>query len=277
MKLQAATLTDPGRERKSNEDRVWSQVYVTSEGETTGLFIVCDGVGGHLGGESASHWAVETVRRELSDLFCPSDPRETLFLPKEELDASLRGVEITRISETRKLSTTVVQAIQKANQVVYEYGRHNPEKAGDLGTTITLALVVGNSAIIANVGDSRTYLLNKNHIEQITKDHSLVATLVASGQIKSEDIYTHPQRNMIYRSLGNKSEAQVDTFQKILQPGDFLLLCSDGLWEMVRSDDQMARLVRGADSLEQACHKLVDAANTAGGNDNIGVVLVKVS
>jgi PPM family protein phosphatase len=170
--LEAATATDPGRERGENQDRVWAQVYQPSEGESIGLFLVCDGIGGHLGGECASHWAVEAVKREMEDLFAPKDPRGTVMLPKEELETVSEDPEVTRVSETRRMEKLVYQAVQRANRVVYGFAQQKPEVAGDAGTTITLALVLGNRAVIANVGDSRTYLIRNNKLKQITKDHS---------------------------------------------------------------------------------------------------------
>jgi serine/threonine protein phosphatase PrpC len=275
--LEAATATDPGRERGDNQDRVWAQVYQPSEGESIGLFIVCDGIGGHLGGECASHWAVEAVKREMEDLFAPKDPRGTLALPKEELETVSEDLEVTRVSGIRKMENLVRQAIQRANRVVYEYAQQKPDIAGDAGTTITLGLVSGNQAVIANVGDSRTYLIRNNRLQQITKDHSLVATMVANHQIKASEVYTHPQRNLIYRSLGQKTEIEVDIFIQLFKPGDHLLLCSDGLWEMLPDEKLMVQLVTKADTPQVACRQLVEAANRAGGADNIGVVVVKVS
>jgi protein phosphatase len=276
-KLDAASCTHPGMIRDTNEDHVWAQVYEASQDEPVGLFIVCDGMGGHLGGECASYWAVEAIRKELAVLFYPTDPRETIHLPKEELEASLKGVEITRHAVSQKIETLVVNAIQQANRVVYGYARKKPEIAADAGTTLTMAVVIGSRAVIANVGDSRTYILRDEAFQQITHDHSLVATLVATGQIAPEEIYTHPNRSMIYRSLGQAKDIQVDTFWETLKPGDSLLLCSDGLWEMLRDDGKMAALLHGSTMLEQACNGLIDAANQAGGEDNIGVVLARLS
>ncbi len=275
--LDAATATDPGRERGNNQDRVWAQVYQPSEGESIGLFIVCDGIGGHLGGESASHWAVEAVKHEMEDLFAPKDPRGTVVLPKEELEAISENLEVTRVSGMRKMETLVRESVQRANRVVYEYAQKKPEVAGDAGTTITLALVFGNRAVIGNVGDSRTYLIRNNKLQQITKDHSLVASMVANHQIKPSEVYTHPQRNLIYRSLGLKNEVEVDIFVQIFKQGDHLLLCSDGLWEMVPDDKLLVQLVTKAENPQEACRKLVEAANRAGGEDNIGVVVLKIS
>ncbi len=276
INLEAAVLTDPGRRRPLNEDQAWMQVFAASDGEAVGLFVVCDGVGGHMGGEVASHWAVEAVRRNLGDLFCPPDPRATVHLSRAEVDAAIQGIDATRHTSLQQMEALVREAVQKANQVVYDYARQKPEQAGDAGTTLTLALLVDNRAVIANVGDSRTYLLRAGRLKQITHDHSLVATLVASGQIKPEEIYIHPQRNLIYRSLGQRREVQVDVFVQLVQPGDHLLLCSDGLWEMVQDEALIARLILEAKTPDLACQRLVEAANTAGGEDNIGVVVVKV-
>ncbi len=277
IKLQAFALTDPGRERQVNEDRVWAQVYEASEGETVGLFIVCDGIGGHMGGECASHWAVETVKSELQKLFCPPDPRATVHLSNEDLESWMHTGQTTRLSQMRRLEDRVQEAIEKANRVVYEFAQQKPEQAADAGTTISMALVTGSRTIVANVGDSRTYLLRGDRMRQITKDHSLVASLVASKQIKPEEIFNHPQRNLIFRSLGNKKEVQVDTFIETLKEGDYLLLCSDGLWEMVQDEKTIARTIKESDTLEEAGTKLVEAANIAGGEDNIGLVIVKAT
>jgi len=277
IKLEAVALTDPGKERQVNEDRVWAQVYEASEGETVGLFIVCDGIGGHLGGECASHWAVETVKHELQKLFCPPDPRATVHLSKEELESWLHTGQTTHLSQIRKIEDRVREAIEKANRVVYEYAQQKPDQAADAGTTISMALVTGSRTIVANVGDSRTYLLRGDRMRQITKDHSLVASLVASKQIKPEEIFNHPQRNLIFRSLGNKKEVQVDTFIETLKEGDYLLLCTDGLWEMVQDEKIIARIIKESNTLEEAGQQLLEAANTAGGEDNIGLVIAKAT
>jgi protein phosphatase len=276
MNLSSAVLSDPGRQRQINEDRAFAQVLSISEGEPIGLFIVCDGIGGHLAGEHASHWAVETIKRELTDFFSPKDPRATIRLSAAEVEAAVSGARPTRKLGESEIEKRVRKAVEKANTVVYGYSKQKPKDAGDAGTTATLALVLGNLATIANAGDSRTYLLRDQTLRQITQDHSLVASLAASGQIRPEEIFTHPQRNIIYRSLGQKNKLEVDVFQEVLQPGDYLLLCSDGLWEMVQDSKVMANTILRAGDLREACQRLVDAANAAGGEDNISVVLVKV-
>lgn len=275
ISLEAASLTDLGRERPINEDRAWLQMYTSTDGDPVGLFVVCDGVGGSQGGEVASHWAVEAVRRELSPLFTPPDPRATVLLERGEVEAAVLGTPITRLTPVQKLENYVRQAVLKANDVVYEITRQKPD-AADAGTTITLTLVTGNRAIIGNVGDSRTYLLRDKRLRQITHDHSLVATLVSTGQIRPEEAFIHPQRNLIFRSLGSKKEVEVDTFMQILEGGDSLMLCSDGLWEMIQDEGVIAKILLDAPSPQVACEKLVEAANRAGGQDNISVIVVRV-
>ncbi len=270
----SGAATDIGKERSENQDHVWAQITQPVNGEAAGLFIVCDGVGGHLGGQFASHWAIDAIRTELDDLFIPDNARETVLSPKAGPDAA--SDEITRVSELSRLEQSVSHAVQYANLVVYEHASQNLDLAADAGTTITMAVVLGYRVVIANVGDSRTYLLREGTLRQITQDHSLVATLVASGQILPSDVYSHPQRNLIFRSLGHKNEIQVDTFIELLRPGDQLLLCSDGLWEMVTDEMEIIRLLTQAKNPEQACQWLVDAANNAGGLDNIGVVVVAI-
>ncbi len=277
INLAAASLTNTGRIRELNEDSVWTQIYHTSRKEPIGLFIVCDGMGGHLGGEIASYWAVEALRRELSDLFIPKDPRATVVLTEEDLKAVRAGKPLAPKLATADVEGQVRAAIQKANNVIYEYAIRKPELAGNAGTTLAMAVVQGESCLIANVGDSRAYLLRDHDLRQITNDHSLVANMVAAGQILPDEIYFHPQRNVIYRFLGQKGMIQPDIFYETLKPGDSLLLCSDGLWEMVRSDPFIVQIIELMNDPLHACRALVEAANEAGGEDNISVVVVQVT
>lgn len=276
IKMTAAAITDKGKIRSKNEDRVWAQIYSPSEGESVGLFVVCDGVGGHLGGECASHWAVETIKRKLADYFCPGDPRATVKLERQDLNIPSVDSNATRKSELTQLIFNVRSAIQEANQVVYDYARNKPNKAGDAGTTVSMALVQGHRAVIANVGDSRTYVLRDKKLRQVTQDHSLVANLIANGQIAPEEVYSHPQRNVIYRSLGQKTEVEIDTFVEDLNQGDYLILCTDGLWEMVKSEERIVVLITANSAPAKACQSLIEEANEAGGEDNIGIVVVNI-
>jgi protein phosphatase len=167
--------------------------------------------------------------------------------------------------------TVTDHAVRQSHEAVR---RDGAMRGNDMGTTLTLALVVGDRVIVANVGDSRTYLYRDGALRRISQDHSLVMRLVELGQLAEEDIYSHPQRNAVLRSLGDQSDIDVDLFSERLQPGDALLLCSDGQWEMTR-DATMEQLIATHADPQRACEALVAAANEAGGEDNISVVLVR--
>ena len=278
IKLAAAALTDVGLAREMNEDSVWAQVLHPLDRPPTGLFVVCDGMGGHMGGEFASYWAVEAIKSEFADLFSAKDPRATVVLREEDLEAAQENIALrASLSGEIDLEKRVRSAIQKANHVVYEYAHRKPDKAGNAGTTITMVTMIGAQAVIANAGDSRAYLLRDHKLRQLTKDHSLVAHLVEENQILPDEIYTHPQRNVIYRYLGQKGLVQPDIFYETLQPGDYLMLCSDGLWEMVRSERRAVDLIEPYNEPAEACRALISAANDGGGEDNIGVVVVRIT
>lgn len=274
MKFQAAALTHEGRQRERNEDTVFQKVLDLPGEEPTGLFVVADGVGGQLAGHIASYWAVETIKNSLADLIAHKDPRATNRFDKDELlrmQAAANGVNVDDLRER------VAAAVDDANWTVYQYAQHKPDVARNAGSTVCMALAQGRQLVIANVGDSRAYILRNGRLHQITRDHSVVQRMVDAGQLEPDAVSTHPQRHLIYRSLGLSASVKPDILTLELADGDYLLLCTDGLWEMVPNTGMIARIIRTAPSVEVACQRLVDTANAAGGHDNIGVVLVHVS
>lgn len=256
--------TDVGQERSLNEDSLLTldvaPVY-RSVSAPVGLYVVADGMGGHEAGDVASRVAVQVIAQQaVGEVFTPAVVGEALPEVREWL----------------------VAAAQLANQVVYDQRK----AAGtDMGTTLVMALFVGDTATVANVGDSRAYLLKsvdtihriqeQGDVIQITTDHSLVERLVATGQITPAEALNHPQKNVIYRVIGDKPQVEVDLFEQQLVPGDALLLCSDGLSGMV-SNEQILHIWRTSTSPQEACDRLVEVANQAGGVDNVTVVIVQV-
>jgi serine/threonine protein phosphatase PrpC len=152
----------------------------------------------------------------------------------------------------------------------------NDAQQADMGSTLVAALIAGDSAWIVNMGDSRGYVYDDHGLRRVTKDHSLVEQLIDAGMIPPEERYEHPQRNQILKSLGADPRLEADIFPQELRPGTRILLCSDGVWEMVR-DDELARILRESASTAEACERIVRAANENGGEDNISVVLLDVS
>jgi protein phosphatase len=311
LRLIAASKTDVGKQREQNEDNLYSQI-IEDDRHASGLFIVADGMGGYHAGEVASKIAVETVSDMLKSVLGPTSSQPTM--PLNRARGRDKGAKVTRklpaveggggeskaaneTSETSEAETVTLpaaqptkaldesmalehysdllrNAIEQSSEKIVEYGDEHKEARG-LGSTITAALVVEGQAFIANVGDSRTYLLRDGKLKRITSDHSLVERLVQAGQIDRDDVYDHPSRNLIYRSLGaGRAEVDVDIFTERLQPGDALLLCSDGLWEMVR-DPQLTNILTEVDDLNETVNLLIQRANENGGEDNISAVLVR--
>jgi PPM family protein phosphatase len=287
LKLIAASKTDVGQQREQNEDNAYT--YISEDGEK-GLFIVADGMGGYQAGEVASKLAVQKISEALHSFFVPIQDQPTIKLTpvSEQQTIKLNPVrpdDQAQAHQTRKLSETpiaknvedrIIAAIRHANKAILAYGEEQTAARG-LGCTVTMVLVQEDHAYIANIGDSRTYLLRDGELIALTKDHSLVQKLVEAKQIEPEDIYSHPQRNLIYHSLGaGHKNVNPDVFHETLRPGDKLLLCSDGLWEMVRPDKLKATLNQRVD-VQKICATLIDLANANGGEDNISAVVVQVS
>jgi len=254
--VRIGAASHAGMIRELDEDSLLAldlRTVQNSNGRSWGLFIVADGMGGHAAGEVASGLAIRGATEVvLSAYLTPT------------LDAN------TPYDED-ELKEIVRKAILQGNQYVLNEAR---ARGNDMGTTITMALVAGDRAVIGNVGDSRTYMYREGKLRRISKDHSLVMRLVELGQISDEDIYTHPQRNAVLRSIGDKPEVEIDLFTERLRPGDALLLCSDGQWEMTH-DPQMSEIIAANGDPQAACAALIVAGNAAGGDDNITSVLVK--
>jgi serine/threonine protein phosphatase PrpC len=256
MKLVVGTRSDPGirRKHRPNEDSLFAGLGTLSQDQQIqqfGLFVVADGMGGHANGQDASRLSIQTIE----DHLVPQLVSNNVFHDDDYLRLLIDGV-------------------QSANMAVHQ---RNMEQHADMGTTMTAALVVGTKAYIANVGDSRTYLYRESEgLQKITTDHSVVASLVEAKIINADDIYTHPKRNQIYRSLGEKPAVEVDGFTVQLQPGDKLLLCSDGLWDMTR-DPIISHILKTIPDPEQSRDALIQAAIDGGGDDNISVIVVQVT
>lgn len=273
--LSVAGLTHIGLQRELNEDRFYYKVVQSSDEGPLGLFVVADGMGGHLAGEVASHWTVGALKRELAPLFRPQDPSVTRRLDAEALAAVGSGVTV-RLDET-DLARLLQHAVKRANQVLLGYARKYPDKAGDMGSTLTLAVVEDNRATIAHVGDSRAYLWRDGRLRQLTEDHSVPGALLRQGKISAEEVHDHPHRSVLYRCMGLKPDLEVDIYPSVeLYPGDALLLCSDGLWDMVYPIERLEAFMAAGDEPATTCQQMVSAANGAGGEDNITVVLARL-
>lgn len=247
--------TDVGRVRGHNEDAL---LVVSSEQEANnaapafGLFMVADGMGGHQSGEAASSLALRVAGGQLlSQVYIPL----------------ISGMDCG--GDQPSLTDVVREAIALANRVVT---RDLPGS----GSTLTCGMILEDRLFIGHVGDSRAYLLRTGQPpKQLTKDHSLVNRLMEMGQLTEDEAAIHPQRNVLYRAIGQGGALEIDVLTYALTPGDRLLLCSDGLWGFVE-ETEIWGLIQQASTPQQACAQLVDAANAAGGNDNITIVLAEV-
>jgi protein phosphatase len=254
LHIEAAAITDRGRQRPRNEDAVFEFTTESQTGSPAGLYVVCDGLGGHEAGEIASQLAVQSVVTYLAPMIADWQTAD----PKPDA-----------------LHQQITQAISRANDKVWAYNNQkNLTISRQAGTTLTMALLLEQTAVVANVGDSRTYLWREGQLEQITRDHSLAAQLVENGVIEAEGQEQHPWRNIITRALGRNHEVEVDIFDYILQAGDRLLLCSDGLWQAFTEVDELEAYLDKSDSAEDICRQLIREANHRDGSDNISAVVV---
>jgi serine/threonine protein phosphatase PrpC len=250
--LTFGQATDIGLVRSNNQDSVYSFFSTNRSADERpdfGLFLVADGMGGHHDGEKASALAASTV---------------TLQVVTEIFTPLLAG----NIENQVPLTEALMAAIEKANVEVLR-------RVPDGGTTLTSAVIIGDLAYIAHVGDSRMYLLTKDSIEQITRDHSLVQRLIELDQLTPAEALDHPNKNMLYRALGQNETVEVDTLTRRLPPKSRLLLCSDGLWNQV-DEQQIAEIVKQTPNPQEACNKLIALANKHGGADNVTVILLQM-
>ncbi|MBX3082719.1 MAG: Stp1/IreP family PP2C-type Ser/Thr phosphatase [Anaerolineae bacterium] len=244
--------SDIGVVRTNNQDAIYAMYSVNLSVDSApdfGLFVVADGMGGHHDGEKASALTTRIIAKYINEEFFLK------LLYSQDDDSPI-------------ISEVLNDAVLKANQMV-------GEKVPEGGTTCTAAIILGDLAYIAHVGDSRAYLISVDGIEQITRDHSLVQRLIELDQLTQEEAANHPQRNVLYRALGQNESIDVDTITRRLPPGAYLMLCSDGLWNHL-SEAQIIQLVRAAKSPQEACDSLVAKANERGGLDNISVIVVQI-
>ena len=239
--LKTFSKTDIGKKRNLNQDAVY-----TSErpvGKLPNLFLVADGMGGHNAGDYASSHAVQTLVDEI------------------RRDADFNPIKVIR------------HAIETANTEILDCSRSDENLRG-MGTTMVVCTIVGHYAYVANVGDSRLYVV-QGEIHQVTKDHSLVQEMVRMGEIKPEEARNHPDKNIITRALGAERTVDIDFFDLKLEPGSTILMCSDGLSNMVEDSEIEKIILNQTEELPQKGERLLREANRNGGKDNIAVILVE--
>lgn len=241
--MEIGVKTDIGKIRNINQDSYYISFY-----EDCPIFIIADGMGGHKAGEIASKMATKIISSSLEK-----------DLKNLKLDDDIKN--------------TIEDSIWVANEKIYNKSLEHEEFSG-MGTTVTLAYKVNGKIFIGHVGDSRAYLLRDGELHQITKDHSLVEELIRNGSISREEANVHPQKNIITRAVGTSKEIKSDLMVKENLKDDILLLCSDGLTNMV-SDDEIKELLLNNKDIQKTCELLVEISNDKGGLDNITVLAIK--
>lgn len=242
--MKAWGITDIGLRRRENQDTYAFEVFGAPD---TVVAVVCDGMGGVSGGQLASSLAVSTFMEELHN--CAHS-------------------EMT-VEQVCEMET---HCVRRANSAVYERSRESEEYRG-MGTTLVAAVVSPDTAVVCNVGDSRAYHISSSGIHRITRDHSVVESLLQAGNITPEEARTHPNRNLITRALGPDRETEADCFTLPLADGDYILLCSDGLVVTVE-DAEMLDVICGVPDGEQALERLLDLSKSRGAPDNVTAVLI---
>lgn len=239
--MKTFSMTHIGQRREMNQDYMYTSE--TAVGNLPNLFLVADGMGGHKAGDYASRFTIEKI------------------------------VEYITRSEMTEPVAVMKEAVNDANRLLMEEANADTGKLG-MGTTIVAATIVDKSLYAANVGDSRLYVINQESITQITRDHSLVEEMVRLGEMDKEDAKDHPDKNIITRAIGVFPEVSVDFFETGLETADMILMCSDGLTNMVE-DEEIKRIILGQRDIVEKTEKLIETANQNGGRDNITVVLVE--
>ena len=242
--MKCCGYTHTGKVRKENQDAFSAQVFIAETGLETALCIVCDGMGGARAGNVASELAVETFRQAV----------------RTGLD---RG-------ETKRM--LIRKAVFLANEVVYGRAEQSEAWRG-MGTTLVAAISDEEETIVANIGDSRCYHIRKNGIVQVTKDHSLVEDMIDRGELLREDAKRHPNKNYITRAIGTEVSPHCDLFAVHLQVGEYLLLCTDGLSNLVNPQEMLFELIYGGET-ESAAERLLEIALDRGAPDNVTVVVL---
>lgn len=253
MRYVAAAKTDVGKKRQGNEDRFCLAPEL-------GLYVVADGMGGHAAGEVASRLAVETIREGMERCLSGGD---------------IAAEDATVISGSPEASF-LLRSIRLANRVIYDSARGHREYAG-MGTTVVAVLARGSRFVLAHVGDSRIYRIRGNRILQVSRDHSFVQQQVDHGVISAAEAQHSQYRHMITRALGLKDSVEVDLSEQPARDGDILLLCSDGLSDLLDDHEILANVREHAADPDGACQALVDRANAKGGDDNITVLLIRAA
>lgn len=238
--MKISSLTDIGNTREMNQDYLYSSEEFV--GKLPNLFLVADGMGGHKAGEFASRYVVEHIVRSIKG-------------SKEE--------EAVRI---------LSESIETANRKLKEYADAHQQMRG-MGTTIVAAVIQGRTLLVANVGDSRLYIVG-DEITQVTQDHSLVQEMVRLGQMDPQSAKNHPDKNIITRAVGVSEKVKIDIFERQLRAGEYIILCSDGLTNMVE-DSVILQILHGAGSLSDKAERLIELANKNGGKDNITVIIIE--
>lgn len=241
--IKAYARSDKGKVREMNQD----YYYISTSLDEVQLYILADGMGGYNGGEIASSLAVQTAKNYIENNF--------------------KEIEKDRDSIIQLLGSSM----EYANMIVYEKSKESPELQG-MGTTLEICLIYNNKVYIGHVGDSRIYRIRKNFIRKLTQDHSYVQKLVKEGTITKEQAAHHPQKNMLMKALGCNAFVEPDVMVKGFLKDDILIMCSDGLSNLVEQDTIYERASK---NIEQATKDLVELANDRGGYDNITVVIIK--